>query len=423
MNRQSPPQNRSNRTRIWMPISLAAAMLFNLPSQAQETSPPSPAELQRTAATIAMNRGLDWLASIQQESGAWSNADFPALTAMPLWAMIRSGRTDLAPAISKATTYLLNCVKHSGPDKGAIYVHVPDRKGGGLPNYNTALAVIALHALQSSPLLDDVKAQTEIPNLIPVILHARAFLAAAQNKGESVHFGGMGYDPPTGRDYADLSNSYLAYESMYLTRDIEELRPGNQRVSLDWEAARQFIQRIQNLPQYNDQPWASDDPAEVGGFAYRPDTYREEFGAFTNQNGVLQYRSALTMSYAGLASYLYSGLDAEDPRVQAVLDWITSNWTVDISNRNPDLAGQPEQMGAFYYYLNVLTRALDTLGIDTISTSESESVAWRQEVLAKILLKQGIDGSWVNEYGRYWEADPVLSSAFALLALQNALGL
>jgi len=399
-------------------ITLTSAMLV-APSAGIAADETDSSAVQRKAAELAMQRGLDWLASLQQESGAWSNTNFPALTAMPLTAMVRSGREDLVPNMQRATEFLLSCAKTSGPDKGAIYQQVDGRRGGGLSNYNTALSLLALHAVQESPLLGE----EQIPNLVPTILDARAFLASSQYLGETVHYGGMGYDPPTERSYADLSNAYLGYEAIRITEDVEELRPGGARVDLNWQAATRFIERIQNLPDVNDQPWATDHPDEVGGFTYRADVYRDDFGAFIDEDGVERHRSALTMSYAGLLSYLYAGVNRDDKRVQAAKAWIQNNWNPEIPNRNPELAGTDAQMGGFFYYLKVMSRTLDVYGNDTLKLADGSEVNWRNEIISTIVSHQNDDGFWLNEYGRYWEADPVLSTAYALLALQNALGL
>lgn len=41
-----------------------------------------------------------------------------------------------------------------------------------------------------------------------------------------------------------------------------------------------------------------------------------------------------SISYAGMLSFIYAGLDKDDPRVKAVLQWITENYTL---NENPGL--------------------------------------------------------------------------------------
>jgi squalene-hopene/tetraprenyl-beta-curcumene cyclase len=377
---------------------------------ANEKNPPHGINPERYAvAERAMARGIDFLVKHQQASGAWSNTNFPALTALPLWAFARSGQEKLEPNMQRAVDYIKSCVSDGGMFKGAIYRPVQGRKGGGLVNYNTAICMTALHAVGD-------------PKLRPIVLDARAFLSRSQYAGGSLHHGGMGYDPPTGRSYADLSNSYIAYEAMRLTQDVEEFRPGGPSVSLDWQAALKYIQRCHNHPDFNDQPWASDKPSEKGGFAYRPDTYREDFGAFEGKDGVLEFRSAPGMTYAGLLSYIYAGLDRNDPRVRATVAWIRENWNPDIANRNPDLAGKPEEKGGLFYMYNTMTRGLAAYGQDVLRRKDGTEIRWRDEMIKKLADLQHEEGYWVNTYNRYWEGDPVLVTAYAVMALQSAIG-
>jgi len=42
-------------------------------------------------AQAAIQRGIRFLIAHQNEQGHWSNEDFPALTAFPLWALMRGG--------------------------------------------------------------------------------------------------------------------------------------------------------------------------------------------------------------------------------------------------------------------------------------------------------------------------------------------
>ena len=48
-------------------------------------------------------------------------------------------------------------------------------------------------------------------------------------------------------------------------------------------------------------------------------------------------------------------------------------------------------------------------------------MAWREEVVRRIIALQSPDGFWVNENNRWWEADPNLVTAYTLLALATAL--
>ena len=350
-------------------------------------------------ARAALNRGLDWLVAKQAADGSWSNPDFPALTALPLWALAQSGRSETA-AIQRAVAHILTAVQ---PDGSICVTPREQRKGGGLCNYNTAVAMVALNAVGD-------------PDLVPVIQKARQVIAGSQHLGDDMYAGGMGYDPETGRPYADLSNSYLAYEAMRLTENVEDIRKaGEQRADLDWEAAQKFIQRVQNLPGPNDQPWASDDPAEKGGFAYKPDSSMA--GSVTNADGTLRLRSYGSMTYAGLLSFIYAKVDRNDERVKSAFEWTTKHWSLD---ENPGMG----QQGLFYFY-NVMAKALAAHGEEYIVREDGTRVPWREALIRKIIGLQKVEpdgtGYWVNSEGRWWEADPVLVTSYCLLALEVAL--
>ena len=355
-------------------------------------------ETLRQEANAAISRGINWLLAKQGENGNWSNPDFPALTALPLWVIAQDGGHE--DAVAKATTYIMGTRNENGS-----FCREPSepRKGGGLCNYNTALCMVGLHA-------------TGNPDFVPAVQQARAFIAKTQHLGDDIYRGGMGYDPDTGRPYADLSNSYLAYEAMKLTEQVEDLRTEvGERADLDWQAAQQFIERVQNRPESNDQPWASDDPADHGGFAYKPDSSMA--GSFTNEQGQIRLRSYGSMTYAGLLSFIYADVDKNDPRVQSAFEWTQKFWNID---ENPGMGLQ----GLFYYY-QTLAKALKAMDVDVIETADGRNVNWRNELIKKLLSLQKIEadgtGYWVNTEGRWWEADPTLVTSYSLLALQMAL--
>jgi squalene-hopene/tetraprenyl-beta-curcumene cyclase len=336
----------------------------------------------------------------QQPEGHWSNPDFPALTALPVWAILRNGGDPTSEAIQRATAYLVSTFNENGS-----FCREPreQRKGGGLCNYNTALVIVALHSLGN-------------PDHVPMIQQARAYIAASQHFGDDIYHGGMGYDADTGRPYADLSNSYLAYEAMRLTESVEDLRTNTgERADLDWDAARQFIERVQNRPESNDQPWASDDPENAGGFAYKPDSSMA--GSITNDAGEVRLRSYGSMTYAGLLSFIYAEVDKNDPRVQSAYEWSTKYWSLE---ENPGM----DQQGLFYYY-KTLAKALAALDTDVIHRTDGSVINWRTALVQKLisLQKTNPDGTgfWVNAEGRWWESDPVLVTAYSLIALNLAL--
>jgi squalene-hopene/tetraprenyl-beta-curcumene cyclase len=342
-------------------------------------------------ARAAVDRALDGLAAGQKPDGSWSNGDFPALTGLPLWAFALSDHKDREAVVQKAVKFLLGCVR----EDGGIYRQVPG-KGGGLSNYNTALCMVALHALND-------------PALTPVVLRARRFVAAGQHFGGDMYEGGMGYDRETGRAYTDLSDSVIAFEAMRLTQSVEDQRDASAKpVDLDWEAAKRFLDRVQNKPAAGSN--------EAGGFFYRPD--ESKAGTVTNEQGVVVFRSFGSMTYAGLLSLIYADVSKTDPRVKSAFDWSVRHWSLD---ENPGMGEQ----GLFYFY-NVLTKALSAYGRDEIPRA-GRSVYWRPELVKKLLSLQKIDpktghGYWVNANGRFWESDPVLVTAYSVIALQVALG-
>lgn len=338
----------------------------------------------------AIDRALDWLTAQQKENGAWSNDQFPALTALPAWAFIRSAHPQRSSTVPKALNYLKSCVQ---PD-GGIYRPVAGRKGGGLSNYNTAICMTTLHAAND-------------PELTRHILDARAFVAKGQHSGDDEYRGGFGYDKNTDRAYADLMNTLYATEALRLTQNIEEFRPaGETRPAVDWQAASSFISSMQNAPETGE--------ADAGGFFYKPG--ESKAGTTTNAAGTIVFRSYGSMTYAGMLALVYAGVDRDDPRVRSAFDWACRHWSLDA---NPGMG--PE--GLFFFF-NVLTRSLDAYGADHIPRPDQAPVNWRREVAARLINTQAIDpatghGFWRNDTGRYWESDPVLVTAYSVLALQH----
>ncbi len=354
---------------------------------------PIPLSLQKEAAA-AIDRALDWLLAQQTDEGHWSSSDFPALTALPVWALANADRAD-NNEVEKAVKYILRNVH----ENGSIY-HKPEeqRKGGGLSTYNTALCMVALHALND-------------PALRSIILKAREFVTKSQHLGGDEYRGGMGYDPSTGRAYADLSNSYVAYEAMRLTEDAEDHRKqGEKKADLEWDAAVEFLEKTQNLPGN------TGDPDQKGGFIYKPG--ESKAGTYTDAEGVIRFRSYGSMTYAGLLSLIYANVSRDDPRVRSAHDWAAKHWTLD---ENPGMGAS-----GLYYFYNVLAKAMTAYGRDQVHIDGGRKINWRAELIRKLLELQKIDpktggGYWINEKGRWWEADPVLVTSYSILALQAAM--
>jgi squalene-hopene/tetraprenyl-beta-curcumene cyclase len=177
---------------------------------------------------------------------------------------------------------------------------------------------------------------------------------------------------------------------------------------LNWKAAIHFVQSCQNLPAYNSEKWASNDAQNKGGFIYLPG--RSNGGTTNLPDGRVALRSYGSISYDGLLSYIYADLKFDDPRVAAVVDWLRGNFTVE---ENPGMG----QQGIYYYYF-VMAKGLALYGADEFKTKAGENVNWREQLALKLMNRQSADGSWINGNARWWEKDPVLDSACALLTLE-----
>jgi len=352
---------------------------------------PAPAELERRA-RASLARGLDFLSAQQQTNGVWSNAQFPALSALPLWAMSMAKRAQDAVAIDRAAAHVAGCAQ---PD-GGIYVVVPGRRGGALGTYNTAICMTALHALGR-------------PGYVRLIQQARGYVAETQLLGDDEYRGGFGYEKNSGQPYADLNNTAWALSAMRVTQDVEESRPaGEARVDVDWNAALAFVGKMQL-----DTNTANAEDA--GGFMYKPEDPNKA-GVATNAAGRPYLRSFGSITYSGLLSLIYAQVARDDPRVVSAVDYARRHWTVD---ENPGMG----QQGLYYYY-TIMARSLATTGLAELpALAGGQPVRWRDELLERLLSLQQADGSWANANNRFWENDPVLATSYALLALEYALGI
>jgi squalene-hopene/tetraprenyl-beta-curcumene cyclase len=281
----------------------------------------------------------------------------------------------------------------------------PGMKGaasGRVEAHNTAIAMVGLHL-------------SGVEKARPYVLRARRFVASAQHLGGDVYHGGFGYDAATQRAYADLSNTYVALEGMKLTEGAEDLRSEGERVDFNKEAAAKFVSSIQNRSESNPAGWVSDHPEDKDGFAYRPDDSRGLVRKIAD--GKESFRSFGSMTYAGMLSLIYADVERDDPRISSAFGWAKRNWTV--------AENMPAGQEGYYYFINVLAKSMAAFGANTFLKEDGREVNWRVELINELLKRQRIDetgnGYWVNDNNRYWEGDPVLTTSYALIALQIAL--
>jgi squalene-hopene/tetraprenyl-beta-curcumene cyclase len=100
--------------------------------------------------------------------------------------------------------------------------------------------------------------------------------------------------------------------------------------------------------------------------------------------------------------------------VKAATGWLRAHWSLD---ENPGMGSQ-----GLYYYYHTLAKALAALGESEFVDGDGKTHDWYAELVAKLTSLQKPEGFWVNDNDRWWERDPHLVTAYAILALEAGYG-
>ena len=319
----------------------------------------------------------------QAADGGFSAQAGPAVTALAVTALVKTGTPVDAPAVQKSIDYLLRFKQADGG------IYPPD---SFVSNYETSIAMVALAACNRDGRYDEpIKA-------------AQAFVKGLQwddgeGKGSAdPSYGGAGYGR---KGRPDLSNTSFLIEA------LRSVGTGADDPAI--ERALVFVSRTQNLEgSHNTLPFPAKNPD--GGFYYTPAAGGESQAGTTPEGGLRSYGS---MTYAGLKSMIFAGLTKDDPRVKAAVAWLAKHYTF---TENPGLGD-----AGLYYYFQTAAKALDTLGEETFTDAAGVHHAWRSELADAIIARQQPDGSWVNTNPRWMEGDPNLVTSYTLLALASCL--
>ncbi|RCK74495.1 MAG: hypothetical protein IGBAC_1443 [Ignavibacteriae bacterium] len=369
---------------------LILLLLINLTGYSQEIIDIS----LRKEAEHSIRFGLKWLERHQEEDGSWIH--YPAVTALVVTAFLKSaqGYSEInSITVARGVEFILRCQQ----EDGGFYID-------DLAGYNTAICIMALVATNNPDYDDEIR-------------RARDFLLSLQFDETSgiernnINYGGIGYKD---KERPDLSNLQWAIEALKESEKYRKVGEENGKPhqhsgtgksvavasskELFWDRAIIFLQRCQNLKTSNDQEWAGDD----GGFIYSP-----------SESKAGNYTSYGSMTYAGMKSFIYAGVDNKDKRVQAAYNWIRKNFTVE---KNPQLGEQ----GLFYYY-HTMAKALTAYGEDFIVDTTGTKRNWRKELLEKLISLQDGEGFWQNKNNRWWENKKELVTAYTILAMEHVL--
>ncbi len=368
---------------------------------AQAHSLPSIAPADRARVETALQRGAAFLTASTKNGrfGALGRED-AGITAMVLGALLAAQPfTDPSEAERTVTEAGLAWLRSLQKEDGSIHE-------GQLANYVTSAAILAL-------------SRSGNPKDAGPIARARAFLVELQaDEGEGYdpshhYYGGVGYG---GDERPDLSNLQMALEALAAT--------GSAAGDDTFRKALRFLERSQNRSESNDIALEAEGDVVTsgndGGGVYAPGDSKAGF--VTLSDGTRVPRSYGSMTYALLKGYLFAGLSKEDPRVEAAWKWLRANYTLDV-NPGFEALGDPNApyQGLFYYFAT-MARALALYGEERVEDAAGIGHDWRAELAGRLIAMQRPDGSWVNENSaRWWEGNPVLATAYAMLTLIDTL--
>jgi len=377
-------------------VVLAAGLVLGGCGRKEPAEPPKPAEAPAAKKSIeeAAADAVAFIAAHQNDDGSFGmQRPGVGITGLVVYAVATSSLADSDEGkaiIAKAAPYIVKYQREDGS------INNDDK--GMLANYRTCLAIMALNAVDSEKYKE-------------VIAGGQRYLRKTQfveengdySQKDDWEYGGWDYKKEEEKADPDMSNVQFALAALKET-GVPPDDPAFQRAIV-------FLQRCQNRTESNDVPPAEEEDAPVvgndGGAIYSPRSSKAD--VVTLPDGRKVYRSYGSMTYALLKSYIFCGLDKNDPRVQAAYKWITEHYTVD---ENPGVG----QQGLFYYYMT-MARALTAYGVDVVKTPDGREHNWRQDLAEKLVSLQREDGSWVNPHDRWMESDPALVTAYALTVL------
>lgn len=324
-------------------------------------------------------KGINYLKNSQLDDGLWTTETVPGISALVTTALLESGVPASDPVVAKALKRLEGFIKKDG---GIYYAKSNHR------NYETCISIMAFSAANQGGRYDTI------------IKNAEKFLRGLQwDKGEGLEssdtsFGGAGYG---GHQRPDLSNTQYLIEALRKA-GVKSDDPAIQKALI-------FVSRTQNLEsEHNTTSFSS--KINDGGFYYTPAAGGTSQAGKNPDGGLRSYGS---MTYAGLKSMIYAGVDQDDKRVKAASEWIRRHYSL---KENPGMGQQ-----GLYYYFNTFAKALNALKIEQFKEADGKVHNWRAELINHLASLQHENGSWTNKAERWYESDPNLATAYALLAL------
>jgi len=343
-------------------------------SVAASTFPVSAEELVSREKLV--ERGVTFLRTMQNEDGSFSPDLGPGITSLVTTSLLRSGVPEGDPVIGKALQYIEKFTR----EDGGIYQDESLYK-----NYETSLAMLCFSEVKAERFVEYTK-------------RAQEFVKNIQSQGDpsETKYGGAGYGK---HKRPDLSNTSFMIDALRAS-GLSEDDPAMKRALI-------FVSRCQNLETHHNTTPHNNKIGD-GGFYYTCAAGGSSQAGVVENGGLRSYGS---MTYAGLKSMIYAGVDKDDVRVKAATEWISKNYDL---SKNPGMS--PPHDGLFYYY-HTFSKCLNALGEKTITDADGKEHDWSAELIETMAKSQEENGSWVNKSDRWLEGNAQLVTAYALLSL------
>lgn len=344
-------------------------------------------------AKVALDRGVKWLVSKQaKEDGGWHSTtygslkDGAAVTTLSVYTLSRlTSKEDRAaqrPAVDRGLAFLeIGRKARAGP------IASPDGSFD-YPTYATAMWITTRRNL-------GIKREEE--DTLALIWLVSAQLAEARGF-EPAHPGYGGWDLLGVDDATAITTGSNVSVTLFA---LEALEPYEENAAvLAKKRAVKWLERCRAQ-------------GNGGGFAFTPETAEHQHKAGMTSDKPPRAVSYGTTTADGLQAMLFAGVEADNEMFRAPLSWLEKRSAVEAVPGFEDLS--PEigwQRGLRFYYAQSLASVIPQL--------PEPARTQRRNALAQSLIKsQQMDGSWKNESARMREDDPLISTAFVILALQR----
>jgi len=399
-------------------LVLGTAALCSCIGGSSDTTPPASSPVATSAPPSSIDARIDqareravaFLLAKQDADGAWRSEvygtfkDGPSYTPLILHALLIAPQNEKTQAaVRKAADYLAGMV---GSD-GTIAPPVPLVN----PVYTSALAILAFVTLND-------RRYDKARDAWIAYLKARQLTEQLGWEPGDKPYGGWGYatllpkKPNKGEGAPPLTESNLS-ATLYAVHALHT--SGTNKNDPLFAKALLFIDRCQN---WQEDAKARDARFDDGGFFFiYDDPVRNKAGvAGKDATGTERYNSYGSVTADGLRAMLYCGRAKDHRRILAARAWLEKHFKADSHPGQYAPQAELNRQAVYFYYVASVSSAFRLLGLEKL-VGEKGEVAWRQSLALELLKRQQKDGSWVNEAHAVREDDPLLATAFALLAL------